>query len=37
MHIARAATTAPAKSLKAAFRRIVMAIPQHTAKALEHE
>jgi hypothetical protein len=37
MHIAKAAATAPANTLKEAFRRIVMAIPQHTAKALEHE
>jgi hypothetical protein len=34
MHIAKTAATAPVKTLTAALRRIVMAIPQHTAKAM---
>jgi len=37
MHIAKAAATAPAKTLTAVFRRIRMGIPQHTAKTMEHE
>src|SRR5439155_26386038 len=37
MENAKAATTTQANTLKEAFRRIFMAIRQHTAKAMEHE